>query len=47
MNSLSNIQNTKFHDILKVKIHKFVTYSYKITEKFPKSELCCSRLLIY
>ncbi len=29
----------KFHDILKVKVHKFVTYSYKISEKFPKSEL--------
>ena len=29
----------KFHDILKNKIHNFVSYSYNTTEKFPKSEL--------
>ncbi len=28
----------KFHDKLKQKIHKYVTYCYKIVEKFPKDE---------
>lgn len=28
----------KFHDLLKIKIHNFVTYAYKIAEKFPKEE---------
>ena len=30
---------TTFHQQLKIKIHAFVTYSYEITKKFPKSEL--------
>ncbi len=28
-----------FHDKLKLKIHTFITYSYKIVNKFPKNEL--------
>ena len=30
--------NEKFHDILKMKIHSFVTYCYKIVKKFPNNE---------
>ena len=29
----------KFHDLLKIKIHKFVNYCYLISNKFPKCEL--------
>jgi len=29
----------RFHEILKKKVHNFVTYCYKITGKFTKSEL--------
>lgn len=28
----------RFHDILKLKIHNFVSYCYEITKKFPDDE---------
>ncbi len=43
----------KFHDILKTKIHKFVSYSYDVSSKFPqeekyglKSQLCRASMSI-